>query len=105
METGDPKGALESFGRALELDPSLHAALSNRAMVHYEDADFDAALVDLTRALELAGGDDPDLLYNRGYVHQAAGRLDLAVQDYTRAMELPGADIETVAEQLERCLA
>jgi tetratricopeptide (TPR) repeat protein len=105
METGDPKGALESFGRALELDPSLHAALSNRAMVHYEDADFDAALADLTRALDLVGGGDPDLLYNRGYVHQAAGRLDLAVQDYTRALELPGADIETVAEQLERCLA
>jgi predicted TPR repeat methyltransferase len=71
-------------------------------MVAHTEGDHDAALEDLTRALELVG-DDPDLLHNRGHVHQSARHWDLAARDYARALELPGASREELVRRLDLC--
>ncbi len=53
----DRDGALEAFDRTLDLAPDCTAALHNRGLMHLQDGRIDAALVDLSRAAELAPED------------------------------------------------
>lgn len=55
---GDLKQALADYAKALELDPGFHAALWNRALVHVEMRNYDAALADL-RLAQARGADAP----------------------------------------------
>lgn len=94
--------ALADFDGALESDPAYVPALAARAGLAFDRGDQEAALSDLTRAVE-AAPDDPDLLYNRGYVRQAAGRWSDAIDDYTRALALPGADEAELLQRRAEC--
>lgn len=58
--TGDEDGALEAFGRALELDPELATAWYNRGLVHLHAERLEEAEADLAEAARLAP-DHPEL--------------------------------------------
>ena len=60
-----------------------------------EVGDPDAAVADLSRALEQ--GEDSGLLFNRAVAHKAAGRLEAARNDAERSLTLHPGDPETVA--------
>ncbi|HZP52886.1 hypothetical protein [Actinocrinis sp.] len=94
--------ALADFDGALESDPAYVPALAARAGLAFDRGDQEAALSDLTRAVE-AALDDPDLLYNRGYLRQAAGRWRDAIDDYTRTLALPGADGAELLQRRAEC--
>ena len=84
-------------------DSDFGPALVNRAVLVYEQGDLDAALSDLTRALELLG-DDADVLYNRGVALQQTHRFAEAVRDFTRALALPEADRRELLARRAECL-
>ena len=75
-----------AFDGAVAAEPDLTAAWAARAALHLEVGDPDAAVADLTRALEL--DEDSSLLFNRAVAHKAAGRLEAAIHDAERSLSL-----------------
>jgi arylsulfatase A-like enzyme/tetratricopeptide (TPR) repeat protein len=70
---GDHARARAAFGKVLELDPTSAKAYENRAADELSARELDAAIGDLTRALDL----DPhlyDALYNLALALEATGR-------------------------------
>lgn len=100
-ERGDATLARAAFDAALGADPDLVPALANRAVLAFEAGEVDAAIRDLTRALELA--DDPALRGNRAIAYEAAGRLADAVADCEVALAHPEADREELTTLRDRC--
>ncbi|MEQ4719160.1 tetratricopeptide repeat protein [Nonomuraea sp. B19D2] len=90
--------ARTAFDGALEIDPGLVAAWAGRAELAFERGEHDAALADLTHALEL--GETAELLFNRSVVYRAAGLAGQARQDLLRAAQLAPDD-----EDVGRALA
>ncbi len=84
MAQEHPDEAHQALTSALERDPSLLAAWTNRAVLAYECGNIDAAIADLTQALEL--DENATVLYNRGQAYQSQGRWPEAIHDYTRAL-------------------
>jgi tetratricopeptide (TPR) repeat protein len=92
--------ATAAYDAALAADPALAAAWAGRAAVAFDAGDLDAALADLTRALDL--GEDAALLFNRATALQAAGRWADALADLDRAAGLDPADPD-IQEARARC--
>ena len=92
---GRVAAALAAFDAAVAAQPGLSAAWASRAALRLEVGDPDAAVTDLTRALEQ--GEDSCLLFNRAVAHKAAGRLKAARDDAERSLTLHPGDPETLA--------
>ncbi|MEV6722597.1 tetratricopeptide repeat protein [Streptomyces xanthochromogenes] len=101
---GEPESARAAYDRALAADPSNVPALTDRAVLTFEQGDPLGAVADLTAALAL-GGEDPDVLYNRGFALAAAGEPAQALADFSRALALPGADLAGLLCRRAECLA
>ncbi|MGW8327905.1 tetratricopeptide repeat protein [Streptomyces sp. NPDC055897] len=101
---GRPEPARACYDRALAADPSSVPALTDRAVLTFEQGDPRGAVADLTAALAL-GGEHPDVLYNRGFALAAAGEAGQALADFTRALALPGADLAGLLCRRAECLA
>ncbi|KAB8193604.1 tetratricopeptide repeat protein [Nonomuraea phyllanthi] len=98
LAEGRPAEARTAFDAALEADPALVAAWAGRAELAFGRGEHDAALADLTRALELA--ETAELLFNRSVVYRAAGLAGKARDDLLRAAQLDPED-----EDVGRALA
>src|SRR5262249_18875908 len=62
-------------------------AFNNRGAAYKDKGDYDRAMVDFGKAIEI----DPKFSYtymNRGVAYKLKGDLDRAIADYTRAIEL-----------------
>jgi serine/threonine protein kinase/Tfp pilus assembly protein PilF len=77
--------AIVNYDRALEIDSTHAAAALNRAMLRYEQRQFDKAIADLHLALE-HGADPASVHYNLALVHMAV-HDDAALDDVERALE------------------
>ena len=78
--------ALADLRAAMDLSPNAET-YSNRGHIHSENDEFEHALADFNKALEL----DPNLAIaynNRGGVYEKTGKLDLALADFNKALEL-----------------
>ena len=93
--------ALLAFDAALDHDPTLMEAWTNRAIARFEQGNFACSISDLTRALALK--EDATILYNRGFVYQAQEAWEAALADYTRALELGYADTQDLLYQRGLC--
>jgi len=83
--------AIESYGHAIELDPTLIAGYYNRANARTRAGDFEGALEDYDRALELQPG-DADALNNRGMLHLYRGSFAHALADFDAAIAIEPGD-------------
>lgn len=101
MAEEHPEEAYQALTAALQGDPTLHEAWSNRAVLEFERGNIDAAIDDLSHALEL--GTDATVLYNRGFAFQAQKRWKEAIADYTQALDLEGADAQELLYQRALC--
>ena len=101
MAEGRSAEAYEAFSTALERDGTLAAAWINRAALLFEEANAEAALDDLTRALGLH--EDVTALYNRGRVFQFLRRWPEAVADYSLALELADGDVRDIVRRRDLC--
>jgi tetratricopeptide (TPR) repeat protein len=84
---GDLEGARTDFTHAIDLNPRLTSAYSNRARVRKELGDLDGALADFDRAIEI----DPQnaiIFNNRSDLQRRRNDLDSALADANRALEI-----------------
>ncbi|MEU5884262.1 tetratricopeptide repeat protein [Spirillospora sp. NPDC047279] len=96
--------ARAAFDRALERDSTVATAWACRGGLAFERGDADAAVRDLSRAIELTdetAAETPALLYNRAVALRALGRDDEARADLERAGKLAPGD-EEIQRALER---
>ncbi|HAT36275.1 MAG TPA: hypothetical protein DCS82_11200 [Rhodospirillaceae bacterium] len=101
---GDFAGAAGVFRDILAREPAHAGASEGLGLVALEQGEFEVAVGQLRRALEI-GGVRPDLLYNLGNAEAASGRFAEAADAYRRATEMAPAFIEAwfnLAEVLEK---
>jgi tetratricopeptide (TPR) repeat protein len=72
------------------------AAYSQRGTAFAARHDYERAIVDLTRACELAP-DEPEYFYQRGVVYQENKQFEPAMADFNRALELKPDDVLALA--------
>jgi tetratricopeptide (TPR) repeat protein len=103
MRRGDFNRAIESFSKALRLNPRFADALIERSAALLEKGDYDNALADLSEAVYL----DPKSArgyYRRGGILGTRGDYAGAIADYDRSLRLdPGQ--KKVREARERAMA
>jgi tetratricopeptide (TPR) repeat protein len=82
-----PEKALESFNRAIDIDPTRADGYLGRANTLNTLKRFEEALVDYNKALEI----DPTLAnayVNRGSAYSHLGQYKKAIADYEKGLEL-----------------
>jgi len=87
----DFQGTIESYTRAIELDPKQVSAYFNRGNARVRAGDSPGAIADFTRVIEL----DPTSVmayYSRGVSKQRSGDQEGACQDWRKAGELGNKD-------------
>ena len=87
---GDLDRAIANYNRALDLNPRLALAYSNRGNAYCAQEKYDLAIADYDAALRLdSGGVFAMGVYsNRGNVYGAQGEYELAIADYDAALQL-----------------
>jgi tetratricopeptide (TPR) repeat protein len=60
---------------------------SKQGLTHFDDGDFEAAIADLTKAIELSPN-SAEFHFSRGFVYHEAGELEQALANYDRAIVL-----------------
>jgi tetratricopeptide (TPR) repeat protein len=84
--TDDLQGAVESYTRALEIDPSYYPAYINRANIYRDLTKYQEALDDYNDAL--AYGEIPLAYSGRADTYYAMGKYERAIADYKTSLSL-----------------
>ncbi|HEX5493346.1 MAG TPA: tetratricopeptide repeat protein, partial [Mycobacteriales bacterium] len=100
-ESGEAARARDAYTAALNLDSGFAEAWASRGVAAFELGDVDAAIADLSHALDLT--DDPTIRYNRATAYQAHRRWADAVDDLTAALAR-GAEAPEVYLKRGTCL-
>jgi tetratricopeptide (TPR) repeat protein len=77
--------AVNDYGHALAMDPTMAPAALNRGIEHFRQRDYVVATADLRLALTL-GSDPASVHYNLALVHEAQGARQDALEDLSRAL-------------------
>jgi tetratricopeptide (TPR) repeat protein len=81
--------AISDFGTAIEINPKYSDAYFGRAQVNDRyTQDYDAALKDYTKVVDLKGAYAHDALNNRGMVYFKLNEYGEAISDYSQLLEL-----------------
>ena len=97
-QTGDFRGAAESYGRAIEIDPKFAAAFYFRGNAYAAVNDLKAAISEHTKAIRI----EPkfaDALTNRGILMRETGNFDGAVSDFSRVIKLNKKDANALYQR------
>jgi tetratricopeptide (TPR) repeat protein len=90
---GDLAGAVADYLRAVKLDPTsvpaskLESAYHNCGIVRFELGAYDAAIADLSHAIELKPNDQ-DLFNDRGVAKWNQGDIEGAIADYNQSIAI-----------------
>jgi tetratricopeptide (TPR) repeat protein len=99
--SGDPEGALDSYNRGLDIDPSLGEGYVDRGAVHILLKNYQAAIADITKGLALNANKPEIAYYDRAIANEAVGNIRDAYIDYKKAVELR-PDFAMASDQLSR---
>lgn len=86
-EEGSIDLAIEEYTKAIELEPDLAPAYSNRGTVYEELGQYKKAIEDFTKAIEL----NPDNAFaycNRGIAYGTLKQYKKAIEDYTQSITI-----------------
>jgi tetratricopeptide (TPR) repeat protein len=97
-----PAEAYRALSSAIEQDPQMVAAWTNRAVLAFEQGQVEAAIEDLTQAITL--GENAAVRYNRGIAYQAHQQWEQAVEDFTTALQLDREDEQDLLYRRGCCL-
>ncbi|HEY1353996.1 MAG TPA: tetratricopeptide repeat protein [Ktedonobacteraceae bacterium] len=105
LELGEehPALAYQALSAAIEQDPLLVAAWTNRAVLAFEQGQVEAAIEDLSRACAL--GENAAVRYNRGIAYQALQQWERAIEDFSAALDLDREDEQDLLYRRGCCLA
>jgi len=73
--------ALTSINKAIQLRPTLDVAYFERALLHKELGDLEAALTDYSTLIQYEGGNNLPILFNRALTYKKLGRFTDAMND------------------------
>ena len=97
LTDGDPKGAIDSYTRALELKPEQPVARGNRAAAYIDTDQVRLASEDLDKLAALDAV-NPVVYRGRAALAMRARRYNEAIADLTRALELaPDHDLSLLS--------
>ena len=85
-KTGDIKGALEDFNKALLLKPEFAIALNNRGSLRIKLMDYQGGIEDLNKSLVLFPYSD--CYNNRGKANALLGNYHRALEDFSKAIQM-----------------
>ena len=85
FKTGDTRGAIKDFSRAIELNPKYHEAYNIRGLCHGVLGDYDKEMEDYNKSLEI-WPDFSKAYYNRGNLKYDRKDLTGALADYSEAI-------------------
>jgi tetratricopeptide (TPR) repeat protein len=86
-QTGVWKNSLSLWTHVIAKEPGVSLAYNNRGLTYDEMGQFDLAIQDFDRAIELAPSDHR-AYSNRGMLYGKIGRIDKAIPDFEQAMAL-----------------
>jgi tetratricopeptide (TPR) repeat protein len=98
---GDAEGALDSYNRGLAIDPSLGEGYVDRGAVQIMLKNYQAAIADITKGLELNANKPEIAYYDRAIANEAVGNIRDAYIDYKKAVEIR-PDFALANDQLAR---
>lgn len=83
---GETVAALESYEKAIVLNPKNPSIYLNRALIYLKNRNFDLAIADYDRVIELS---PKELIayINRANTFEKTGKIDNAVDDYRKILE------------------
>lgn len=87
FDSGDFKGAIDTYNQALERNQYDASAFVGRGMARFQLGDRDGALEDLTQALQI-NPSNADAYQKRGGIYMVMGKKKQAQQDFQRADSL-----------------
>ncbi len=88
---GDFDGAIESYDKAIELEPNSAETYNNRGVAWRKKKEYDKAIADYNKAIELKP-DYAEAYNNRGVAWKKKKKYDKAIEDYNKAIELEPND-------------
>jgi len=83
----DYADAIESYQRALALDPNSEEAYYNLGVAHLRTRHFDDAIQDFTKAIQL-NPEDAEAYTNRGMIYASKNQLKDAITDFSQAISI-----------------
>lgn len=84
---GNYSAALDSFNRALEIDPTDSAAYEGRGETHLAQGDLADAVSDFSRTLQIEPQNEP-AIHHRGIAEMRQGNFKSAIDDFDHAVTL-----------------
>ncbi len=81
------RDAIAPLNRAIELDPQVKEYFNLRGVAYFKQKDYEQAIHDFQRALQLDSGSSMDML-NLGMCYRAQGRKNAAAEILKRALDL-----------------
>jgi tetratricopeptide (TPR) repeat protein len=78
--------ALDDLATCIELEPTMDDAYYSRGMIYFKDEDYEKALKDFDKTLELT--EDPDIYCDRAVCHFYLDHLEQAKSDCQKSLEI-----------------
>lgn len=88
MRNGKYQEAIQDFQQAIAKNKNFVAAYSNRCLAEVEIQDYQSAIADCTRAINLAPRTSSEAYLNRGLAYYRQGNYPAAIADYNQAIAL-----------------
>jgi len=79
--------AVADFTEAIQLRPDYGAAYFNRGTAYLSREDYDRAIADIDKAIEIEPPDNFSYYQNQGLAYSRKGDYDRAIADYNKAIE------------------
>ena len=92
LEEGHLLEAIDIYAEVVDADSGHMNAYANRGLAHSYLEDYEQAIEDFTKALELdpirKNPELPTLFLNRGFAYSNAGEIEKAFEDYGQALSI-----------------
>ena len=102
---GDKKAARKAYDQLITLQPNTNQAWYNRALLRYRDRDYDGAIADLQKLLQIEArsADAQNLI---GLCHIGQKKYNEAWEDFAAAGKINSANMNVLANQfiIQACL-
>lgn len=80
--------AIAELTQGIQQDPKDSVAYDWRGLAYYNRGEYEKSVADYSRAIELTGGQDPNLFYGRGRSRLGLGTTEAALDDLSHAIAL-----------------
>ncbi len=98
QNNGKNHKAIKAWDNYLELAPDSMAALAQRGKLYFQEREYEAALEDLEKAVEVADESYPEVYLYLARIYRNRGNVEEALRYYSQYMEVAPENISVVFE-------